>query len=143
MQKEKGEHRKPSRKNGGWEWGRGNMGRTKMSAGSAVLCNQDSLVPVLGCQRTTAKSSTELQVCRMGRRHPASAWETRRTYANNDALRDVGSQGVVLTLGMSLQGHHQHEVSESKTKEAEDQVKPVPMGISIQRTAFFTTVYIF
>lgn len=65
----------------------------------------------------------------------------RGTYSNNDTLRDVSSQGVVLVLGMSLQGHHQHEVPENVTKQDRDQGdSSILLGTQRQlhkHTAFF------
>lgn len=37
-------------------------------------------------------------------------WEERRTYADDDALRDVGCKRVVLVLCVCLQGYHEHEI---------------------------------
>jgi len=36
--------------------------------------------------------------------------EERGTYSDDDALRDVGCQRVVLVLRMRLQGYHEHEI---------------------------------
>lgn len=40
-----------------------------------------------------------------------------RRYPDDDPLRHMGSHSVTLTVGLSLQRHHQHEVPERKTHE--------------------------